>query len=172
MSWCFGSEDASVELMQNRWCRVIDGEVYSKAHVGLQITLAREQEVSPHLDLKPQISAWKQQVFDAAILRKWDILLPVTGTSVLTDEPTLHALRDKGYTIHVVELLVSKTHVNRFEALRSVETGRPFNMETKLVELTAALAARLRTHVTASGGKRMVVDNDFFRWASLDLEED
>ena len=136
---------------------VIDGELF----VGPGFKLC-----SVHKATKPAINAWKFEQFSNSVESRKCMLLPVTGTSMFADQASTSTLRERGYQIHVLHLVVSFEHSQRYTAIRAQRTGRPLaDLDTFVV--TSEISEMLKAEAS---GVMMVAGNEDFQFESqLDL---
>ena len=122
---------------------VVDGELFHK--MGSESRASLELTAIEHMALRPKIDDWKRATLLGAVAERRQIVLPVTGTSLFTDDKTIETLQRSGYVVHVIHLEVSLRHSLQACSKRAAQTGRPLADEDtfKVTETRAVGIARV-----------------------------
>eukprot|EP00439_Symbiodinium_sp_Y106_P038240 s2268_g4.t1 len=141
---------------------VLDGELFYEAHGGHQVLQELEKDAcTSHLTLAEEMRTWKRDAASRAGSQGLDILLPVTGTSPMTDAESMAYFQRLGYKISAILLLVSPQSSSSNAKIRQRLTGRPA-MDCFTYGKTCELMEEL--------GKKfdvLYINNDQFQWEVL-----
>ena len=143
---------------------VLDGELFYEAHGGHQVLQqVQGRSCTSHLSLAEDMRRWKKAAANRACSMGLNILLPVTGTSPITDSKSVADFRQMGYKLCAVFLLVSPQQSSANARGRQELTGRP-PMDWCTYLKTCSLMEELQRKVD---GPVLYINNDSFEWEVL-----
>ena len=141
---------------------VLDGELFYEAHGGHQVLQELEKDAcTSHLTLAEEMRTWKRDAASRAGSLGLNILLPVTGTSPMTDAESMAYFQRLGYKISAIFLLVSPQSSSSNAKIRQKQTGRPA-MDCFTYSKTCELMEALRKQFDV-----LYINNDQFQWEVL-----